>query len=220
MEEKKTNLEQILSKFISVSETHFQNTETAFKIHQASIQGLETQIGQLSKLISERPQGSLPSNTEPNPREQLNTINIQDDEGVVEPEPESRQETVVSKGQGEVGDKTITLQARNSGNTSGIEGLVHEDRRLQIEERDEWRTHKPRTPDKSKLRQNEPDTSPNKLKVGTMSSLRGKKTTVPASKKRKEASSSVGPTAKIRHPLLSSPKGPKKSFSKYVRPNP
>ncbi|KAK5839158.1 hypothetical protein PVK06_007924 [Gossypium arboreum] len=79
----------MLSKFISVSET-------------LSIQGLETQIGQLSKLISERPQGSLPSNTEPNPREQLNTIIIQDDKGVIEPEPESRQETVVSKGKGEV----------------------------------------------------------------------------------------------------------------------
>ncbi|KAG8503175.1 hypothetical protein CXB51_001042 [Gossypium anomalum] len=40
---------------------------------------------------SERPQGSLPSNTEPNPREQLNAINVQDEEGFVEPEPEPRQ---------------------------------------------------------------------------------------------------------------------------------
>ncbi|PPS15366.1 hypothetical protein GOBAR_AA05215 [Gossypium barbadense] len=182
---------------------------------------------------------NLPSNTEPNPREQLNAINIQDDEGVVEPELEPRQETMVSKGKGEVdqntnkpvtveykprvpypnairkdrsdeqfgeltlrvGDETITLQARNSGNTSGIKGdhlnhstkpnnmvpltlqkmslkeahesfssnsrePVHEDRRLQIKELNEWRTHKPRTPDKSKLRQNEPDASPNQLKVG------------------------------------------------------
>ena len=90
-----------------------------------------------------------------------------------------------------MGDETITLQARNSGNTSGIEndhlnhytktnnmvqptlqkmslkeahesfssnsrGPVHKDRRLQIEELDEWWTHKPRTPDKPKLHQNEP----------------------------------------------------------------
>ncbi|PPR95361.1 hypothetical protein GOBAR_AA25307 [Gossypium barbadense] len=132
--EKKLNLEEMLSKFISVSETCFQNTETVLKNQQAPIQGLETQIGQLSKLISERPQGSLPSNTEPNPREQLNAINIQDEERVVEPEPELRQETVVSKVQGEltlhVGDETITLQARNPGNTSGIEGdrLTHSPR--------------------------------------------------------------------------------------------
>ncbi|PPS13927.1 hypothetical protein GOBAR_AA06649 [Gossypium barbadense] len=45
-------------------------------------------------------------------------------------------------------------------------GPVHEDRRLQIEELDEWRAHKPGTPEKLKLRQNEPDTSPNQLKVG------------------------------------------------------
>ncbi|PPS03656.1 hypothetical protein GOBAR_AA17006 [Gossypium barbadense] len=91
----------MLTKFISVSETHFQNTETALKNQQSSIQGLETQIGQLAKLISERPQGSLPSNIESNPREQINAITIQDEEGLVTPEPEPRQEAVVSKGKGE-----------------------------------------------------------------------------------------------------------------------
>ncbi|PPR84848.1 hypothetical protein GOBAR_AA35863 [Gossypium barbadense] len=43
---------------------------------------------------------------------------------------------------------------------------VHEERRLQIEELDEWREHKPRTHDKPKLRKNKPDTSPNQLQVG------------------------------------------------------
>ncbi|PPS16989.1 hypothetical protein GOBAR_AA03586 [Gossypium barbadense] len=193
----------MLTKFISVSETYFQNTETVLKNQQALIQGLETQIGQLSKLISERPQGSLLSNTEPNPREQFNAINVQNEDGVVEPEPEPRQETVVSKGELTlwVGDETITLQACNSSNTSKIEGdrlnhstktnnMVqptlqkmslkeahksfsnnsrgpnHEERRLYIEELDEWRTHKPRTHNKPKLRQNELDSFPNQLKVG------------------------------------------------------
>ncbi|KAK5835868.1 hypothetical protein PVK06_011582 [Gossypium arboreum] len=36
----------------------------------------------------------------------------------------------------------------------------------------------------------------------SMSSSRGKKSAVPASKKRKGESSSAGPTVKIRHPLL------------------
>ena len=90
----------MLTKFISVSETHFQNTETALKNQQASIQGLETQIGQLAKLISEWPQGSLPSNTESSPREQLNAISIQDEEGLV---AKPRPELVVSKGKNEVG---------------------------------------------------------------------------------------------------------------------
>ncbi|PPS03105.1 hypothetical protein GOBAR_AA17556 [Gossypium barbadense] len=43
---------------------------------------------------------------------------------------------------------------------------IHEERRLWIEELGEWREHKPRTHDKSKLRQNKPDTFPNQLKVG------------------------------------------------------
>ncbi|PPS13139.1 hypothetical protein GOBAR_AA07505 [Gossypium barbadense] len=43
---------------------------------------------------------------------------------------------------------------------------IHEERRLRIEELDEWRAHKPRTHDKPKLFQNKPDTSPNQLKVG------------------------------------------------------
>ena len=53
--------------------------------------------------MSKRPQGSLPSNTEPSLTEQLNAINFQDEEGFIEPEPEPRQETVVSRDQGEVG---------------------------------------------------------------------------------------------------------------------
>ncbi|PPS12056.1 hypothetical protein GOBAR_AA08582 [Gossypium barbadense] len=145
----------MLSKFISVSETHLQNTETTIKNQQASIQGLETQIGQLSKLISERPQGSLSSNTEPNPREQLNAINIQDDEGVIEPEPKPRQETM-----------KMSLKEAHESFSSTSRGPVHEDQRLHFEELDKWRTHKPKTPDKLKLRQNEANTSPNQLKVG------------------------------------------------------
>ncbi|KAK5811966.1 hypothetical protein PVK06_027358 [Gossypium arboreum] len=45
-----------------------------------------------------------------------------------------------------------------------------------------------------------------------MSSSRGKKTTAPASKKRKGASSSAGPTAKIHHPLLQFPRGPQEEL--------
>ncbi|PPS10265.1 hypothetical protein GOBAR_AA10378 [Gossypium barbadense] len=43
---------------------------------------------------------------------------------------------------------------------------VHEERRLRIEELDEWREHKLRTHDNSKLRKHKPDTSPNQLQVG------------------------------------------------------
>ncbi|PPR87895.1 hypothetical protein GOBAR_AA32795 [Gossypium barbadense] len=45
-------------------------------------------------------------------------------------------------------------------------GPIYEERRLQIEELDEWRTQKLKTPDKLKLSQDELNTSPNQLKVG------------------------------------------------------
>ncbi|PPR89767.1 hypothetical protein GOBAR_AA30920 [Gossypium barbadense] len=152
----------MFSKFISMSETHFQNTETALKNQQASIQRLETQIGQLSKLISERPQGSLPSNTEPNPREQLNAISTQDKEEFVEPEPEQRQDTVVSKDKSE----KLSFKEVHEPCSRKDRGHIHEERRLWIKELDEWRVHKSSTHDKSKLCQNKADTSPNQLKVG------------------------------------------------------
>ncbi|PPS11794.1 hypothetical protein GOBAR_AA08838 [Gossypium barbadense] len=154
-------------------ETCFQNAETTLKNQQASIQGLETQIGQLAKLISERPQGSLPSNTESNPRDKINAITIQDAEGLVAPEPEPKQETVVSKGKGEVDhndQKPVSKEykPRAPYPNATRKGRTEEqfERRLQIEELDEWQTQKLRTLDKLKPSQDELNTSPNQLKVG------------------------------------------------------
>ncbi|PPS07313.1 hypothetical protein GOBAR_AA13330 [Gossypium barbadense] len=133
----------MLTKLISVSETHFQNTEIALKNQQASIQGLETQIGQLAKLIFERPQ---------------------DEEGlVVEPRPE----TVLSIGKDEVGHNEPKPKkgSKNIHKPSNKKEPIHEERRLQIEELDEWQTHKPRKHDKPKPRHEEFNSSKNKLKV-------------------------------------------------------
>ena len=49
-------------------------TETTFQNQAASIRNLEVQMGQIANLLSSRPQGSLPSNTETNPKEQMNAI--------------------------------------------------------------------------------------------------------------------------------------------------
>ncbi|PPR86198.1 hypothetical protein GOBAR_AA34493 [Gossypium barbadense] len=137
---------------------------------------------------------SLPSNTESNPREQLNAITIQDEEGLVAPEPESRKETVVSKGKGEVDhndkklvskeykphvpysnatrkdhtDKQFEIRSKNLHEpcSSKNKRPMYEEQRLQIKELDEWRTHKPRTHDKLKPRHDELNVTPNQLKVG------------------------------------------------------
>ncbi|KAK5825663.1 hypothetical protein PVK06_020521 [Gossypium arboreum] len=60
----------------------------------------------------------------------------------------------------------ISLKEVHEPLSNNSKGSIHEERMLQIEELDEWRTHKSRTHDKLKLRQNKLDTSPNQLKVG------------------------------------------------------
>ncbi|KAK4394276.1 hypothetical protein Sango_1898400 [Sesamum angolense] len=59
----------MLSKFITATNTQFQNQE-------ASIQNLKVQMGQLVSIVSGRKEGQLPSDTEKNPREQVNAITI------------------------------------------------------------------------------------------------------------------------------------------------
>ncbi|PPR93554.1 hypothetical protein GOBAR_AA27118 [Gossypium barbadense] len=75
----------MMSKFISVAETRFQNTETALKNQQASIQGLENQIGQLAKMISERTLESLPSNTKPNLKEHVKVVTLRSEKAKTRP---------------------------------------------------------------------------------------------------------------------------------------
>ncbi|PPR92152.1 hypothetical protein GOBAR_AA28520 [Gossypium barbadense] len=50
--------------------------------------------------------------------------------------------------------------------SSNGRGHIHEEQRIQIEELDEWRTHKPRMHDKPELRQDKLNTFPHQLKVG------------------------------------------------------
>ncbi|KAA3470145.1 F-box/LRR-repeat protein 13-like [Gossypium australe] len=90
----KSDLEEMLTKFISVSESKFQNTETTFRNQQASILGLENQIIQLAKLVSERQQGSLPSKTEINPKKQVHTIIVRTRNVLAKPEKKMNLEAV------------------------------------------------------------------------------------------------------------------------------
>ncbi|PPR99259.1 hypothetical protein GOBAR_AA21398 [Gossypium barbadense] len=168
-QDKKPNLEEMLTKFISVSKTRFQNTETVFKNQQASIQGLETQIGQLAKLISERLHGSLPSNTETNPGEQLHAITIQYEEGLDESEPEPRQETMVSQdkvdeSQNKQRPETLSRNINELHPSSCINnGAIHERRMLQIDELEEWRTYDKEVQKQHHVESNE---RTNQFKVG------------------------------------------------------
>ena len=78
--DKKPNMEEVLTKFMQSADTRFQNTK-------ASIKNLETQIGQLAKMLSDRTQGTLPSNTETNPREHVKAIALRSGKELEEVQP-------------------------------------------------------------------------------------------------------------------------------------
>src|SRR4051812_3690213 len=59
----------MLSKYIEAIKARMKNQE-------ASIKNIETQIGELTNLLTNRAPGALPSDTEKNPREQANAITL------------------------------------------------------------------------------------------------------------------------------------------------
>ncbi|XP_073138719.1 uncharacterized protein [Henckelia pumila] len=67
--ENKSNLEDMLAKYIAGNEMRWQN-------HDAMMQRVETQLGQLANQLSSRAPGSLPSDTVKNPKE-VNAIFVQ-----------------------------------------------------------------------------------------------------------------------------------------------
>ncbi|XP_038707297.1 uncharacterized protein LOC120002610 [Tripterygium wilfordii] len=68
-QEKKANVEEVLAQFMIKVENRFQNQD-------ATMQNIERQIGQLTHILTERPQGSFPSTIETNPKEQANSITL------------------------------------------------------------------------------------------------------------------------------------------------
>ncbi|KAA3488423.1 Transposon Ty3-I Gag-Pol polyprotein [Gossypium australe] len=97
----------MLKNFIAALDIRFQKIETKL---EASTQELKDQIGKLAKQISERPQGRLPSNTETNPREQIQAIIAQDSEGL--DKPNSKQKNVVEEDMVEVNNKPKSYKPR------------------------------------------------------------------------------------------------------------
>ncbi|GKA12730.1 DNA-directed DNA polymerase [Tanacetum coccineum] len=84
-QERRESMEETLNKFMNESaKRHEENsnlikeiqasTDAAIRNQGASINTLEIQIGQMSKVLQERGFGSLPSSTETNPRDQFKSI--------------------------------------------------------------------------------------------------------------------------------------------------
>ncbi|XP_062119123.1 uncharacterized protein LOC133832837 [Humulus lupulus] len=81
------------------------NTQTQFMTEtRSSIRNLETQVGQLANMLNNRPQGNLPSNTEVNPKEQVQAITLRSDKQIEQ--PSVQQSTIQNK---ELGEKSDTI---------------------------------------------------------------------------------------------------------------
>ncbi|XP_022855423.1 uncharacterized protein LOC111376682 [Olea europaea var. sylvestris] len=75
-QERRPSLGEIFQQYVQKTDKVFQQIDTNFQNQQASIKKLEIQIGQIAQQLVERPQGTLPSNTMINPKEQLMAIEI------------------------------------------------------------------------------------------------------------------------------------------------
>ncbi|KAK8935660.1 hypothetical protein KSP39_PZI013348 [Platanthera zijinensis] len=78
LEPRKPTLEDVLAKFM-------QTTDVAFRNQEGSIRNLENQIGQLARMVSERQQGTLPGNTETNPKEHARAIQLRSGKELQDP---------------------------------------------------------------------------------------------------------------------------------------
>ncbi|XP_073129183.1 uncharacterized protein [Henckelia pumila] len=84
-QEEKSSMEQMMQKFISSTETRMQNQD-------ASIKNLENQIGKLAKAMSSRELGTLPSDREKNPKEQVKAVELRSGK-IIEGEKQGEKES-------------------------------------------------------------------------------------------------------------------------------
>ncbi|XP_052199599.1 uncharacterized protein LOC127806389 [Diospyros lotus] len=105
-QEKKSNLEDMMAKFINSTE--------------ARMQSLETQIGQLAQAISERPQGGLPSNTEKNPREHVKAITLRSGKELESKEKDEKHSTEEESQEHKAKEEDRELSTEKNGSSSSL----------------------------------------------------------------------------------------------------
>ncbi|KAL5571571.1 hypothetical protein UlMin_021168 [Ulmus minor] len=101
--EKKPTMEEAFTQFMTRTNAFIDDTQANFRNQGASIRNLEHQVGEISKLLTERGQGALPSNTERNPREEAKAITLRSGKELEKSKEASKQaveeDTSVSKNQ-------------------------------------------------------------------------------------------------------------------------
>ncbi|XP_062073591.1 uncharacterized protein LOC133777854 [Humulus lupulus] len=99
------------------------NTQTQFMTEtRSSIRNLEMQVWQLANMLNNRPQGNLPSNTEVNPKEQVQAITLRSGKQI---EQSSVQQSVVqNEGFGEKSDIAEKRVTENHKSTERVPPVV------------------------------------------------------------------------------------------------
>ncbi|KAL5574205.1 hypothetical protein UlMin_023802 [Ulmus minor] len=103
-------MEEAFTQFMTRTNAFIDDTQANFRNQGASIRKLEHQVGEISKLLTERAQGALPSNTERNPREEAKAITLRSGKELEKSKEEGKQaieeDTSVPKDQ----DATPTIE--------------------------------------------------------------------------------------------------------------
>jgi len=97
LEELVANLATSTTAFVNTTTDFMHETKTALSNQSAQIRNLETQVGQLANAIHTRPQGTLPSAPEVNPREHCNAISHQHVAATESPKKEEKEAAPVTK---------------------------------------------------------------------------------------------------------------------------
>lgn len=66
----------MLTKYIETNEKRLESNEMLLKNQSSTIKNLVVQLGQIHNILLNRSQETLPSNTETNPRDQLNAVTL------------------------------------------------------------------------------------------------------------------------------------------------
>ncbi|XP_062114137.1 uncharacterized protein LOC133825171 [Humulus lupulus] len=99
------------------------NTQTQFMTEiRSSIINLETQVGQLANMLNNRPQGNFPSNTEVNPKKQVQAITLRS--GKKTEQSSVQQSVVQNEGLGEKSDTTEKRVTKNHKITEKVPPVV------------------------------------------------------------------------------------------------
>nr|XP_016438553.1 PREDICTED: uncharacterized protein LOC107764492 [Nicotiana tabacum] len=105
--------------FINKTDEQFENYSTA-------IRNLERQMGQIANLLSERTPGTLPSDTENNPKKTIKVVSLRSGKALTDPKVKVRHEVVSKK----IETPTEKESEEKKSQISGVQKKIEESRHM------------------------------------------------------------------------------------------